>query len=152
MIRKNLRAFRALFSYPYKRELFSGIKRGWYPVFIKYPVYPKPRYGYNGEKAYPYLYEIIKRGKDAYKLQLKVLMEYEDYVLRIKSNEPDEVEQPYWNNPWFSGLDAVVLYGFIATTKPNLYLEIGSGNSTKFARRAISDHNLLTKIISVVVP
>ena len=88
---------------------------------------------------------IINKRKDAYKLQLMVLKEYEDYLLNIKTTQPDDVEQPYWSNPWFSGLDAVALYGFIATEKPKLYLEIGSGNSTKFTKRAILDHNLLTK-------
>jgi hypothetical protein len=149
MIRRFLRAFRTFYSYPYKRELITGVKQGWFPVFIRYPVYPKPRYGYNGNKPHPFLYEIINKGRDAYKLQLMVLKVYEDYLLRIKTSQPDDVEQPYWSNPWFSGLDAVALYGFLATAKPKLYVEIGSGNSTKFVKRAISDHNLPTKIVSV---
>jgi hypothetical protein len=149
MIGRYLRALRTLYSYPFKRELITGIEQGWFPVFIRYPVYPKPRYGYNGNKPHPFLYEIINRRRDAYKVQLMVLKAYEDYLLRIKTNRPDDVEQPYWSNRWFSGLDAVALYGFIATAKPKLYLEIGSGNSTKFAKRAISDHKLSTKIVSV---
>lgn len=49
----------------------------------------------------------------------------------------------------FSGLDAVALYSFIAEVKPKIYLEIGSGNSTKFVRKSIRDHELATKIISI---
>jgi hypothetical protein len=33
--------------------------------------------------------------------------------------------------------------------RPKHFLEVGSGNSTKFARKAISDHRLDTKIISI---
>jgi hypothetical protein len=46
-------------------------------------------------------------------------------------------------------LDGVALYSFIANNKPNLYMEVGSGNSTKFARKAIVDHNLDTIIVSI---
>jgi hypothetical protein len=50
---------------------------------------------------------------------------------------------------WFIELDAVALYGFIATRKPRRYVEIGSGTSTKFARRAVTDHSPRTEIISI---
>lgn len=40
-------------------------------------------------------------------------------------------------------------YAFLASNNPSIYLEIGSGNSTKFARRSILDHGLRTKIISI---
>jgi hypothetical protein len=56
---------------------------------------------------------------------------------------------PRWINETFPGFDAVSLYGLLATRNPLFYVEVGSGNSTKFARRAISDHGLKTKIISV---
>jgi predicted O-methyltransferase YrrM len=46
-------------------------------------------------------------------------------------------------------LDAIALYGFLARTNPRTYLEIGSGNSTRFAARAIADHGLRTRIVSI---
>lgn len=46
-------------------------------------------------------------------------------------------------------LDGVALYGFLVTYKPKIYMEVGSGNSTKFARKAIADHNLDTIIVSI---
>lgn len=149
MIKKILRAGRALASYPYKRELLSGVHKNWFPVFIKYPVYPKPRYGYDGDKPNPFLYEMIDRGRLAYKAQLLALKAYDDRLLRIKTDQPEDGDEPYWSNPWFSGLDAIALYGLLAATKPKLYLEVGSGNSTKFARRAIRDHALGTTVISI---
>jgi hypothetical protein len=37
----------------------------------------------------------------------------------------------------------------VARTNPRRYVEVGSGNSTKFARRAIQDHGLQTRIESI---
>ena len=42
-----------------------------------------------------------------------------------------------------------MLYGFVATQRPQVYMEIGSGNSTKFACRAIRDHGLDTRVVSI---
>jgi hypothetical protein len=46
-------------------------------------------------------------------------------------------------------LDTFALYGFVTDRKAALLLEVGSGYSTKVARRAIRDHRLSTKIISI---
>ena len=47
------------------------------------------------------------------------------------------------------GLDSIALYGFLSNLNSETYVEIGSGNSTKFARRAINDQKLKTKITSI---
>ena len=47
------------------------------------------------------------------------------------------------------GFDAITLYGMLAERNPRWYVEVGSGNSTKFVRKAISTHGLRTKIISI---
>ena len=46
-------------------------------------------------------------------------------------------------------LDAVCLSGLVTKLNPRLYVEVGSGNSTKYVRRAISDHGLRTRVISI---
>lgn len=56
---------------------------------------------------------------------------------------------PNWLNGWLPGADALSLYGYTAINKPRRYIEIGSGNSTKFVRKAIEDHQLSTEIISI---
>lgn len=56
---------------------------------------------------------------------------------------------PCWLNGFIPGLDGVALYCFVAINNPRLYLEVGSGNSTKFVRQAISDYQLSTRIISI---
>jgi hypothetical protein len=61
---------------------------------------------------------------------------------------PSHPNEPNWMNDWLPGLDAVSLYGLVALHKPPVYFEVGSGNSTRFVRRAIRDFGLSTRIIS----
>lgn len=56
---------------------------------------------------------------------------------------------PYWNNVWMPVLDAVALYCLVAQQRPHTYVEIGSGISTAFVARAIADHHLDTRIVSI---
>jgi len=57
--------------------------------------------------------------------------------------------EPSWINNYFPGLDSVALYGLLARLRPRLYMEVGSGNSTKFVRRAIRDQDLSTRVVSI---
>lgn len=52
---------------------------------------------------------------------------------------------PFLPNGYFSYGDALALTTVLATRKPARYVEVGSGNSTKFARRAIGKYKLDTK-------
>ncbi|WP_158932279.1 class I SAM-dependent methyltransferase [Acidisphaera sp. S103] len=56
---------------------------------------------------------------------------------------------PFWGNEWFPPLDGVLLYELIASRSPRRYVEVGSGNSTRFAHQAIRDHGLRTRIVSI---
>ena len=83
----------------------------------------------------------------------ETLRSFEHYLpwldkIAFDSN-PQQPGAPYWNNLWMPVLDAVALYCLVALKRPHRYIEIGSGNSTKFVARAIADHNLDTKIISI---
>lgn len=64
------------------------------------------------------------------------------------SGDPNS-KTPYWENGWFPPLDAISLCGFLAKTKPKQYIEVGSGNSTKYARWIIDGLGLNTQIISI---
>jgi hypothetical protein len=68
---------------------------------------------------------------------------------RLIPHQTESATEPYWENGWLPAIDGVMIYGLIASRRPRRYLEIGSGNSTKFARRAVRDYALDTKIISV---
>jgi SAM-dependent methyltransferase len=65
---------------------------------------------------------------------------------------PDEAVDdvsPYWNNGLFTGMDARIAYAFARLRAPGRIVEIGSGNSTRFFRKAILDGDLPTQLISI---
>jgi len=70
-------------------------------------------------------------------------------LLSIAHEADENSSEPRWMQQWLPGLDGAALYAFTADRNPAIFLEVGSGNSTKFVRRAIKDHNLRTKIISI---
>ncbi len=123
------------------------LKRGQI-IVLDYPTNPKPRYGY-GKPPHKKIYEIINKNRLSYKKVLRDFLKYDKYLLEIKREAKEETTEPKWVNPWFTGLDAVSLYGFIREKKPKRYFEIGSGNSTKFVKKAVEDGNLGTKIVSI---
>jgi predicted O-methyltransferase YrrM len=57
--------------------------------------------------------------------------------------------QPRWDQDWFCGLDAAMLYAQIRRRRPARVVEIGSGHSTRFAARAIADGGLGTRLIAI---
>lgn len=58
-------------------------------------------------------------------------------------------DSPFWNNMWVPPLDGLALYAMTALRRPRQVIEVGSGNSTKFIRRAIRDHGLQTTVVSI---
>jgi len=118
-------------------------------LILEYKVDMKPRYGY-GLKPHPLLYKIINENRSIYENFLAEILSHQNTFANIKTtaNEKDE-NQPAWNNEFLPGLDIVALYTMLNHFKPKNYIEIGSGNSTKVARKSIIDNKLQTQIISV---
>ena len=117
------------------------------PMVLDYPVSPRQRYDL--AHPHPRLHEIIAAGSAAYADRLATFLELAPDLLRIPRSVPLGHAEPSWQNPYQPPLDAVALYCFVAQTNPRLYLEVGSGYSTSFVRRAISDHHLRTRISSI---
>lgn len=126
----------------------SMIMRGDQPVFLDYPVNPTPRYGY-GKPSHPLLHKIIDSGRAEYRETLESFLNFEDYFCQISLNKLETSTEPFWRNGYIEGGDAVALYSLLCLHNPQRYIEIGSGYSTMFARRAIRDHHLKTKLISL---
>ncbi len=61
----------------------------------------------------------------------------------------DRSDEPCWENDWWGTVDALVQVDALRTRNPATYLEVGSGFSTLFARRAIRDLALQTQIVSI---
>ena len=108
---------------------------------------PRPRYGY-GRPAHPLLEAMLDARRSAFADALRSVLAYRDALARIPLDATSPSD-PSWHNGWFQGLDAAVLYATLARHRPALLVEVGSGNSTKFARRAITDESLPTRLVSI---
>jgi hypothetical protein len=68
-----------------------------------------------------------------------------DGLPAVRVNDTD----PYWNNGLFERDDARALYALVARLRPRRILEVGSGNSTKFIRKALTDHNIDCELVCI---
>src|SRR2546425_12542919 len=135
-------------------KMFRGIWRGarraitafGYPILLDYPLNLTERYGY-GKPPHAKLFSLIKSFDGNFRATLEACRLLQTSLDRIAISSSDL--NPEWNNVWFSGLDAAVLYAILVQNKPSQFVEIGSGNSTRFAKRAIRDHTLHTQIVSI---
>ena len=139
-------------KYLHKRVLFEKIMLFLFKkkqaILLDDAVTLQPRWGY-GKPPHPQLYEIISKNRDIYKNYLVQFLKDKDFLARIPmAKTSDSSAIPAWINGMLPALDAVALYGFLSLNNPKRYFEIGSGNSTKFAKQAIKDHGLRTKITS----
>lgn len=125
-------------------------KPGWqwsHTVESYYPVSPRPRWGY-GQPLQQQINDILNRHRNEF-VELLRSMETANFITRKVPDETSDPSLPMWNNDFFNGLDAAALIGMLYVRRPKQYLEIGSGNSTKFARLAIKEGGLSTKLTSV---
>jgi predicted O-methyltransferase YrrM len=127
---------------------FAALREG-QVLWLDARVTPIPRYGY-GRPPHPLLYDIINRHRMAYRALLHRFLSFREAVLDIPVVSADPRE-PSWRggNIWIPALDALSLYALLQLIRPRRYCEIGSGYSTRFARRAIQDGRLSTEIISI---
>jgi Methyltransferase domain len=116
-----------------------------YAIRIEYPTsaYNAPRWN-----PHPELERIIGSGDATYRRSLETIAAYRDPLGRIDLHAHDRRE-PSWVNDWLPVLDGAAIYAFIRSRSPALYMEIGSGHSTKFAARSRRDGQLETRIVSI---
>ncbi len=120
-----------------------------FPIFLDYPINPVPRYGH-GKPPHKRLYELINGNCEVYKKYLNDFLGQRRAFLKISHDkEADSEFEPYLRNDFLPIFDAFVQYSLLKLNDPKQYIEIGSGESTKFARRAIKDFGLKTKITSI---
>jgi hypothetical protein len=117
-------------------------------VFLDYPVTPEPRWGF-GKPAHAQLAELFGRDREAYRRTLASFLQFQEHLVKIPQQATADSPEPCWINKWLPAPDAVAAYCFLGLSKPKRYVEVGSGYSTKFARRAIRDLGLATKITSI---
>jgi hypothetical protein len=118
-------------------------------ITLDYPVRPRPRWGH-GRPAHARLHRLLDEGRDRYRRNLGDIVKLAPQLnaIPVTSLTPDSLE-PTWGNPWFSGLDLAALYMFVARDRPPRYVEVGSGWTTKIARRAARDVGATVHITSI---
>jgi hypothetical protein len=124
------------------------IRNGDQAIYLDYPFKPKPRYGW-GSKPHQEILQIVEANRRVY---LDFIDRFRSFVAGLKNipvEKPEDVHSPYWMNGFVQGLDAVSLYAFPSLFNSQLYIEIGSGNSTKFVKKAITDGASKSRIISI---
>ncbi len=112
-----------------------------------YPVFPRSRWGY-GKPLHPKLEELFCGLRDQFSALLEQMLSAK-FILDEVPTRTAEGGVPSWDNAFFSSLDACALVSMLHLKRPKRYLEIGSGNSTKFARFAINRADIETEVIAI---
>ena len=119
-------------------------------LFYPSPHSPAPRWEHQPDGHHVALKRLIEAGESRYVSNFDRILEraaeLRDIPLR---QDAAHSARPAWINGWFPALDAAALHTIIAERRPRRYVEVGSGNSTKFARRAIDMHGKSTRLTSI---
>jgi Methyltransferase domain len=119
-------------------------------IALDFPVTPAPRWGgTHGLPDHPEITAIVSRRDQAYAEALESMLAFRPHFARIPREPAGDPHAPDWRNGWLQGMDGAALYSLVAGRDPSLYIEVGSGHSTKFVRRAIRDHALRTTLLSI---
>src|SRR5260370_33971346 len=110
-------------------------------TFLEFPASPMPRYGW-GQPQYPHFYKACEEKRTCIESLLTSFLQFTDQILRIPRRSESDPVNPIWDQEMFPTLDAIALYCTLCLHRPALYVEIGAGHSTRFARRAIRDNAL----------
>jgi hypothetical protein len=131
------------------RRLYRFLSPRHQTLFLDYRTAFQPRYGH-GKPPHPELYTLIAEHNDTYRrLAEEALTHRAAFEAMPRADQPHLAGEPYWNNGFLPGLDIVMLYTLLRHYQPRLYAEVGSGNSTMVARKAIREGGLTTKILSI---
>jgi tetratricopeptide (TPR) repeat protein len=115
---------------------------------LDYPYRAAVRYG-AGRPAHPELLQLIGRGRERYRAFLTELGEIQADFAQLPLDGRYDTLTPFWLNTWFPPLDGMALTGMLRALNPARFVEVGSGVSTKFARRAVQMYGLRTRLTSI---
>ncbi|MFM9984061.1 MAG: class I SAM-dependent methyltransferase [Flavobacteriales bacterium] len=132
------------------KSAYKFISGRYQTIHLEYKTDVRPRYGY-GKPPHPMLYDTINSNRQLYGDLLREILTLKDLVLQIDVVDEANREQPipHWNNGFLPGLDILGIIGMFHHYKPQRYVEVGSGNSTKVARWAANQLGLKVEITSI---
>jgi hypothetical protein len=116
-------------------------------IVSEYTLHPRARYGWEGQPPLSSLAALFDQwSADHLNETADRLAELEGWARSI----PRHSERgPCWENDYWGSVDALWQVSALKERNPARYLEVGSGFSTLFARRAIEDFGLHTRITSI---
>lgn len=115
---------------------------------VDYDYRPSVRYG-SGRPPHPQLQELIGAGRGRYRDLLSEFAAIAGDFADVAAGGSYESASPFWLNGWFPPLDAMILTLMLRRGDPARFVEVGSGVSTKFARRAVQRYGLRTRLTSI---
>ena len=123
-------------------RFINRMRLGQQAVYLEYPYDFKRRWGTSGHSG---LLEMISGREEVFRQHLTEISAYGGLISRF--NKPDEPTLDFDNSfmPVLDGLSVV----WAAKRAKQLYLEIGSGFSTIYARAALNDGGSPAKILSI---
>jgi tetratricopeptide (TPR) repeat protein len=130
------------------RREFSTERGRYQRKIVDYDYQPESRHG-RGRGAHAELSALLAERRPIFGQHLAAFAEHAALLADVPAQGRYDTPAPFWLNTWLPPLDAIALTGMLAKHRPKHYLEIGSGMSTKFARRAIDALGLETHIVSV---
>ena len=117
-------------------------RRGFFIPYRYADTLPKP--GRN--PSYPAVASLMAAAEPVFAGVLEDIGGYEA-SLQALGNEPPPA--PRWTQDWFPTLDAAAAYALVRSRAPRRIVEVGSGHSTRFMKRAVDDGSLATHIIAI---
>lgn len=102
-----------------------------------------------GRPPHPELSGLIGAGRGRYSAFIEAMGELAADFAEIPMGGDYASRAPFWLNVWFPPLDGMALTQMLRAVDPPRFVEIGSGVSTKFARRAVERFGLRTRLVSI---
>ena len=130
------------------REAFSTDSAEFSFRLVDYRYRSTVRYG-GARPSHPELTAIIAAGRSRYEAVIDDLGTMQAEFAGVPQLGNYDMTGPFWLNGWFPPLDGMALTHFLRRADPARFVEIGSGVSTKFARRAVQLYGLRTHLTSI---
>lgn len=125
----------------------QALATGGHLAYFYYATLPQPRYGY-GRPSHAQLHAAISQREAHFRSMMVFFNKMADFFSSIK-REATSPTAPYWNNGLLPVIDAISICGMINYYKPSQFVEIGSGNSTRFAALAVAEYAPGCQITSI---
>jgi hypothetical protein len=129
------------------RKLWFTLTKPARVAVLDYEVNPAPLYT-NEKGPHERLFKIISQSNEDYIQLVKKSIRFKPAFEKIQRDSKNE-KLPAWENGFFPSVDTIMLYTLLENFRPKMYVEIGSGNSTKVAAFCRKQEKIRYSITSI---